>query len=180
MTTICAVRWDDRIVIAADRGTASTYRLPERNKLYTAGQWVFGGAGQTAVLQAIEVELPTLLPTVNGLADMVCVINDLRRVLADDWGVRSDANADDIREIQAPLLIAGPPGLFYVSEDGGVLDVPKFKCVAIGSGERFALGAMCVEPRRSPEQLVGRGLFAAYTYDLFTGVAGDIETVPLG
>lgn len=116
---------------------------------------------------------------VRSTRQLIQAVNTLRGNLRSNWHVRTDNSAVDIDEIRCPIILAGPIGLFYVSEDGAVIEVPPLSPVAVGSGERFAIGAAWAVLPASAMCPVRVGLAAAAAFDPYTGCEIDIETVQM-
>lgn len=152
MTIITAVKKDQKIAIACDTLATSTKGglhtpaeyLAAPIKLLTFGNCIFGVAGSFAVRQ-IFIDLMQREPPVNldTREDIFRWLLSQQESLKTDYFLKTDNGSDKTQPAQSQWLsslVINPHGIFYISPYREVTEYTKFW--AIGSGNRFALGAL--------------------------------------
>lgn len=152
MTILTAVKKNGQIAIASDtlstsnKGALKTlaeYKT-EPSKLISFGDCVLGVAGSFAVKQVfidlLEREPPEQLQTRNEIYRWLLSI---QKSLKNDYFIKSDNGNDKGQPLESQWLqglMINTEGVFFISPYREVTQYTKFW--AIGSGSRFALGAL--------------------------------------
>lgn len=152
MTIITAVKKNQKIAIACDTLASSTNGglhtpaeyLAAPIKLLTSGNSIFGVAGSFAVRQIfidlLQREEPVNLKT---REDIFRWLLSHQESLKTDYFMKTDNGNDKKQPAQSQWLsslVINPHGIFFISAYREVTEYTKFW--AIGSGNRFALGAL--------------------------------------
>jgi len=152
MTIITAVKKDQKIAIACDTLATSTKGglhtpaeyLSEPIKLLTSGNCIFGVAGSFAVRQIFTDLLQREESLeLNSREDIFRWLLSHQESLKTDYFMKTDNGSDKTQPAQSQWLsslVINPQGIFFISAYREVTEYTKFW--AIGSGNRFALGAL--------------------------------------
>lgn len=166
MSVIAARVLGGKIEIAADtQVTSGSQRAFGYRKLHQVGSSIMGWSGDCSYGMALKHYLrngPAL--TLHDGVGVFGFLRDFRASLQDKYQ-HGDAPSDYFLQLGMTILVASPGGLFRVST---CLSVHQYlRCIAIGSGGEYALGAM--EMGASAEEAVA----AACAWD--TGCGGRID-----
>lgn len=118
-----------------------------------------------------------LLDSPQNIFEAAC---KLHKSLKEDYFLNTTENDDDeFESSQVDCLIANPSGIFGLYSLRSVQEYSKF--YALGSGQKFALGAMraVYQKATSAEEVVRAGLEAAVDFDDGSGAPIEILTVKL-
>ena len=134
MTTILAIRKDDRVVVAGDGQVSLGQTVMKANarkvrRLGKEGKIIAGFAGSTADAFTLFERLEAKLEAHPGQLTRACV------ELAKDW--RTDKL---LRRLEAMLIVADKDHSFLISGNGDVIEADD-GILAIGSGGMFAQSA---------------------------------------
>ena len=182
MSTVVVVRKGGTVAIGSDAlVTFGEMRLPhgyEANaKMFTvAGSWV-AAVGTTAhmpVLRQALLSLPKDELRLHTRDDLFETFLRLHPKLKESYFLNTkEQDSDPYESSQFSILIANPHGIFGVEGYREVFEFDRFW--AIGSGRRFALGAMhaVYEGARSAREVAQAGVLAGCEFD--TSSAGPVR-----
>ena len=188
MTTIAAARKGRQIAIGADTlckdgyvDVGAEYRIND-SKILKINDSIIASTGFCGwnlvfsdYFDSLESE-----PDFSSVGEIFATISSLHRSLKDDYFLNAHADEDDSFEnSHFDCLVANPYGIFSFFTMRNVIEYSKF--YALGSGFRFALGAMraIYEQAASAEDIVRVGLEAAADFDENTAEPLEIYTVDL-
>lgn len=170
------------VVIASDSlFTFGDTRLPPayeaNDKMFAVdGSWI-GAVGSVAHLPVLQQALAALSPQERQLqtrAGLFDTFLSLHPKLKDRFFLNTkEQDSDPYESSQYSLLIANPQGIFGVESYREVFEFERFW--AIGSGRRFALGAMhaVYATAKSAREVAQAGVLAGCEFD--TSSAGPVR-----
>lgn len=182
MSTVVVARKDASVVIASDSlFTFGDTRLPPgyeaNDKMFAVdGSWI-AAVGSVAHLPVLQQALAALSPQERQLqtrAGLFDTFLSLHPKLKDRFFLNTkEQDSDPYESSQYSLLIANAQGIFGVESYREVFEFERFW--AIGSGRRFALGAMhAVYARaKSARDVAQAGVLAGCEFD--TSSAGPVR-----
>src|SRR2546423_10369023 len=152
-TTICAVRRDGKVAIAADGQvtmgqTIMKHSAKKLRRMYQ-NRVLAGFAGSVADAQALADKFESKLEAAGGNLTRAAID------FAKEW--RTDRA---MRRLEAFMIVADAEHLYVLSGDGNILE-PDDGVVAIGSGGPFAQAAakaLVANTDLSPRKIVEEGL----------------------
>ncbi len=182
MSTVVVARKGSSVVIASDSlFTFGDTRLPPgyeaNDKMFAVdGSWI-GAVGSVAHLPVLQQALAGLSPQERQLqtrAGLFDTFLSLHPKLKDRFFLNTkEQDSDPYESSQYSLLIANPQGIFGVESYREVFEFERFW--AIGSGRRFALGAMhaVYATAKSAREVAQAGVLAGCEFD--TSSAGPVR-----
>jgi len=185
MTTIVVVRKAETAIIAADSLTtfgttrlAPEYdRAPHKVAIYRDSYiGVAGSAAHQLVLENLLERHPDL--ELHGRAAIYETFRKLHPVLKDEAFLNPKEEDDDPYESsQMTLMIVNPSGVYAVYSMREVFEFERFW--AIGSGRRFALGAMhaVYERAKSAREVADAGVRAGCEFDTSSAAPVRLHTI---
>ncbi len=188
MSTILAVRRGESVVIAAETLTTVGYvhqsadYIANHSKLVPVGEGFVGAVGHASwdlILRdwLAAAEEP---PRLDSTAAIFSFAVHFHEVLKERYFVNpKEEEGDPFESSQLELIIANPHGIFGLCSLRSVLEYRRFH--AIGSGYRFALGAMhaVYEAGAGAIDVAQAGLRAAVEFDEASGGAFEIHEFTL-
>jgi len=182
MSTVVVARKGGMVAIACDSlVTFGETRLPagyEANqKMFTMAGTTVGAVGSVAHLAVLRNALAALpaealrLDTREGLFETFL---GLHPKLKERYFLNTkEHDSDPYESSQFSIVLAGPAGIFGVESYREVFEFDRFW--AIGSGRRFALGAMhaAFDRARSAREVATAGVLAGCEFD--TSSAGPVH-----
>lgn len=180
MTVLVAVRKNNQIVIAADTLVHAGTTLKDvdskvnHNKIiqYKDTWFAYAGASMSILMlnDALQEHGEDL--NFNGLSNIYQSSLKLHKILKDNYFLMTNDGSNDqsVQDTQLHLMIANPSGIYEMTGDRNVTEIPKFW--ASGSGLRFALGAMYASYDRykDPAKIATVGIAAACKYESYCGL----------
>ena len=165
MTVLVAVPCEDGVWIGCDTLISGGSSLSAETKWLKVGDWWVGVAGAVRALNLISCM------TVEPGADLSVsdVVEAIRQVFTQfGWSGQTEGAGPEERMFEA-LLVRGGEAWFV----GPWLSWSKARgqCLAAGSGEHYALGAMWAS-EGTPEETARLGLGAAMRFD--SGCGGEM------
>ena len=175
MSIICGVIKAGTIAISSD--TLSSYgsmtitaeHIKNSKKIYSVNKSIIGIVGWSAMSDAIEhlILHDEDLFQLNNRMDIYSTLKNLHKKLKDDYFIETKEDEDDqpVESTQLNALIANKNGLFEI---GSYREVNQFsKFWAIGSGQKYALGAMqtLYSTKITAKALAEAGVKAAAEFD---------------
>jgi len=189
MSTITVAKKGGVVAIAADSlFTQGSCRVPRAftagGKILRIGGSLVGFVGTRAhdhVLRSIARRHPRALDLRSAEA-IFETFRKLHRVLVDEYYLKTEEEDESqpYESSQVELLVANPHGIFQVQSYREVIERERFW--SIGSGFRFALGAMEAvydDPRLPASEVARRGAAVACTFDDASGEPVESHEVPL-
>lgn len=182
MSTVVVARKGGTLAIASDSlVTFGETRLPPgyeaNDKMFAiGGSWV-GAVGSTAHMPVLRQALAALPPEELQLDSRDGLFDTFLRLhpkLKDRFFLNTkEQDSDPYESSQFSILIANAHGIFGVESYREVFEFQRFW--AIGSGRRFALGAMqaVYAKARSASELAQAGVLAGCEFD--TSSAGPVR-----
>ena len=182
MSTVVVARKGGTLAIASDSlVTFGETRLPPgyeaNDKMFAiAGSWV-GAVGSTAHMPVLRQALAALPPEELQLDSRDGLFDTFLRLhpkLKDRFFLNTkEQDSDPYESSQFSILVANAHGIFGVESYREVFEFQRFW--AIGSGRRFALGAMqaIYAKARSASELAQAGVLAGCEFD--TSSAGPVR-----
>ena len=186
MSIIVGVRKHDKTVIASDGlSTLGSMKIHADNnmngsKLVRLENCVLGVAGWTAIqdiLEHLAAKKPELFEF-SGKEELFDKSLQIHRELVDTYFINtSEDNDQPVDSSQMHFLVATKDSLFEVESYRAVVEYKKF--FAIGSGARFALGAMQALYDRldSPEEIAEAAVESACYFSDSCGLPNFMETL---
>jgi ATP-dependent HslUV protease, peptidase subunit HslV len=182
MSTVVVVRKGGSVVIASDSlVTFGETRLPAgyeaNDKMFAIGDSVIGAVGSVAHLSVLRSALGSLpadelkLDSREGLFE---TFTKLHPKLKERFFLNTkEHDSDPYESSQFSIVVASPRGIFGVESYREVFAFDRFW--AIGSGRRFALGAMHAahDRAKSALEIAKAGVAAGCEFD--TSSAGPIR-----
>jgi ATP-dependent protease HslVU (ClpYQ) peptidase subunit len=145
MTTICAVQYEDRVVIGADSQVTSNHKYwhPRMVKVSERGQYLIAGSGLSAACDIAQHIWTPPTPTATDKKDLyhfmiAKVVPSLKQCFKDNDFKLEDDKDDETR---FAFLIAVGGEVFDVADDFAI-SIDSCGHYAIGSGSSLALGAL--------------------------------------
>jgi ATP-dependent HslUV protease, peptidase subunit HslV len=173
MTTIVAVRRDNKVVIAGDGQVSLGQTVLKHNarkvRRLAGGQVIAGFAGATADAFTLFERLESKLEKHPGQLMRACV------ELAKDW--RTDRY---LRRLEAMMLVADNKDTFVLTGTGDVVE-PEDQVIAIGSGGNYALAAaraMYHNTTLSAADIADKALAIAASICVYTNNSVVTESLP--
>lgn len=190
MSTIVVVKKDKRIVIGADtlqsQGSIKIRNIyqPKHEKIFKFGQSYIGSIGSSAfhhVLPSVFRKHKDLIH-LNSAEEIFETLLKLQPILIEDYYIKTDENDDDTQEFESNqiyALIANRSGAYEIQSYREVHNIGQFW--AIGSGKRFALGAMhaIYKSEKNPRVIAEKGLQAACEFDDGSDLPLQIKSISL-
>lgn len=182
MSTVVVVRKGSQVVIASDSlFTFGDTRLPPgyeaNDKMFAVdGSWI-GAVGSVAHLPVLQEALAALPPEerrLNSRTGLFETFLCLHPKLKDRYFLNTkEQDSDPYESSQYSLLIANAHGIFGVESYREVFEFERFW--AIGSGRRFALGAMhaVYAQAKTAREVAQAGVLAGCEFD--TNSAGPVR-----
>ncbi len=189
MSIVVAVKKNGNVAVAADTMHSSGTRrehpdnLIERSKLKKIGRSWLGGVGWSVYDNIIDHYLRSYkrAPALRNEQDIFVFFLKFWRVLRDKYQVVNDQPDRDDRspfcDLDSEFIVVNPRGIFTVASDLTVMEFEKF--VAIGSGDKYAYGALhaLYDSRRSADAIARQAAEAAVHFDQSCGGTIDVEAV---
>ena len=174
MSTVVVARKGGTVAIASDSlVTFGEMRLPHgyeaNSKMFVVGGSTFGAVGSTAHIPVLRQALGQLPPSELNLQSRDALFETFRQLhpkLKEQFYMNSkEGDSDPYESSQFSLLIANRWGIFGIESYREVFEFDRFW--AIGSGRRFALGAMhAVYARaRTAREIAEAGVLAGCEFD---------------
>ena len=188
MSTVVVARKGGTVAIASDSlVTFGETRLPhgyEANaKIFeVAGSYV-GAVGSTAHMPVLQQALRALAKDQLALESRDAIFETFRRLhptLKDRFFLNTkEHDSDPYESSQFSILIANRHGIFGVESYREVFEFERFW--AIGSGRRFALGAMFVahERARGARDVASAGVLAGCEFDTSSAAPVRLHSLKL-
>jgi ATP-dependent HslUV protease, peptidase subunit HslV len=188
LSTVVVTRKGNNVAIATDSlVTFGETRLPDgyeaNNKLFTVGDSIIGTVGSIAHLPVLKQALSALAPEDLQLHTRDGIFNTfikLHPTLKEKFFLNTkEQDSDPYESSQFSILIVNRSGLFGVESYREVFEFERFW--AIGSGRRFALGAMhALYPRaKSASELAEAGVLAGCEFDTSSAAPVRLQTLKL-
>lgn len=182
MSTVVVARKGATLAIASDSLiTFGETRLPAgyeaNDKMFSAGESVVGAVGSTAHIPVLRQALASLPPEelqLHGRDALFETFVRLHPKLKDRFFLNTkEHDSDPYESSQFSILIANVHGIFGVESYREVFEFERFW--AIGSGRRFALGAMHAVwgKAKSARDVAEAGVAAGCEFD--TSSAGPVR-----
>jgi ATP-dependent HslUV protease, peptidase subunit HslV len=174
MTIIAAAIKDGKVSISSDTqsnfGSLKVHAeyMNDHDKLFRVNDSVIGVTGWTATTQIIEhiAETAPEIFTLNSRWEIFEMLLGLQRKLKEDYYIETNENSDQpVESNQLDALIISPKGIFSI---GSYREVHKYdKFWSLGSGKRYALGAMhsIYESNATAKEISEAGVKAATEFD---------------
>ncbi len=186
MSIIVAVRKNGRTVIAAD--TMHSYgsrrehpdNIVSRPKIRKLGSSYIGGVGWSVYDNILAHHLKSVKrpPSLRSEAAVFEFFLRLWKQMRKHYQVVNDQpNPDDhspFADLDSEFVVVNKHGMFQIDSDLSVMGFEKY--VAVGSGDRYAYGALhaLYETRRTAGQVAQAAVRAAMHFDQSCG--GDVES----
>ncbi|MCK5890056.1 MAG: hypothetical protein KAG19_08940 [Methylococcales bacterium] len=180
MTVLVVVKKNNKVVIAADTLVHMGSTLKDvdskvnHDKIikYKDTWFAYTGASMSILmlndaLQEYGDEL-----NFNGVKNIYQSSLKLHQILKNNYFLLTDDGSKDqaVQDTQLHLLIANASGIYEMSGDRNITEIPRFW--SSGSGMRFALGAMHASYDRlgDPAEIATIGVEAACKYETYCGL----------
>lgn len=188
MSTIVVVKKNGYAAIGADTLTTygsineSAHYIENHSKIIAMGASYIACVGHASIDLVLTDHFSRLKskPRLNSPLDVFKMALRLHQSLKDDYFLNPHEDDDDeFESSQFSCLIASSSGIFGLHRLRSVSEYSKF--YALGSGIRFALGAMhaLYDKAESAEEIARAGLLAAAEFDDSTGLPMEVYTVKL-
>lgn len=188
MSTVVVARKGNGVAIGSDSlVTFGEMRLPhgyEANaKIFEVGGSLVGAVGSTAHFPVLRQALGLLLPEELRLGSRDEVFETFLKLhpkLKERFYMNTkEQDSDPYESSQFTIVIANAHGIFGVESYREVFEFERFW--AIGSGRRFALGAMhaVYERARSAREVAEAGVAAGCEFDTNSAVPVRLQTLKL-
>ena len=182
MSTVVVARKGGTLAIASDSlVTFGDTRLPPgyeaNDKMFQVDSSWVGAVGSTAHMPVLRQALAALLPDELQLHSRDALFDTFLRLhpkLKDRFFMNTkEQDSDPYESSQFSILVANVHGIFGVESYREVFEFERFW--AIGSGRRFALGAMhaAYDRARNASELAQAGVLAGCEFD--TSSAGPVR-----
>jgi ATP-dependent protease HslVU (ClpYQ) peptidase subunit len=176
------------VAIASDAlVTFGETRLPDgyeaNTKMFSVGDSIIGTVGSIAHLPVLKQALGSLSDTEIDLHSRDGIFDTFVRLhpkLKDRFFLNTkEQDSDPYESSQFSILIANRSGIFGVESYREVFEFERFW--AIGSGRRFALGAMhALQPRaKTAAELAEAGVLAGCEFDTCSAAPVRLHTIKL-
>lgn len=179
MSTIVVVKKNDKVAIAAD--TLSTVGSTKVDSKYVASSekiirfrdsyiGIIGTSAHGQVLESLMKKYPRKI-SLNGVSDIFETYLRIHPILKDEFYLKTEEEDDDEYESsQIDAFIANSYGIFGMFSWRDVDEYNRFW--AIGSGQKYALGAMYAVYDRidDPEEIAKIGVNAGCEFDDGSGL----------
>jgi ATP-dependent protease HslVU (ClpYQ) peptidase subunit len=186
MSTVVVARLGGTVAIGSDSlVTFGETRLPhgyEANaKIFAVAGSYIGAVGSTAHMPVLRQALSALPPAELRLESREAVFDTflmLHQQLKDRYFLNTkEHDSDPYESSQFSILIANANGIFGVESYREVFEFERFW--AIGSGRRFALGAMhaVYERARSAREVAEAGVRAGCEFDTSSAAPVRLHTI---
>ena len=177
-----------QLAIASDSlVTFGEMRLPPgyeaNDKMFALGTSIIGAVGSTAHMPVLRQALAALAPDELQLHSRDGLFDTFLRLhpkLKDRYFLNTkEHDSDPYESSQYSILIANSHGIFGVESYREVFEFERFW--AIGSGRRFALGAMhaAFDKAKSAREIAEAGVLAGCEFDTSSGGAVRMHTFKL-
>jgi ATP-dependent HslUV protease, peptidase subunit HslV len=188
MSTVVVARLGGQVAIAADSlVTFGETRLPPgyeaNDKLFRIGDTVVGTVGSTAhhaVLKRALAELPRELMDLHSRQGLFDTFVRLHPLLKERFFLNTkEQDSDPYESSQFSILLANSSGIWGVESYREVFEHQRFW--AIGSGRRFALGAMHAAARtaKTARAIAEAGIAAGCEFDTASAGPTRLHTFTL-
>ena len=186
MSTICAVRKNGKICLAADTATAfgdmvaSSDLVESHSKMFCHGDTWFGIIGSVAHSFALREAMCQSEALDFSSTDAIYrSFLDLHPILKEETFLKTDEEEDDPYESgQMEVLLVNGSGLYTVHSYRDVIAYTKFW--ALGSGSDFALGAMrAVYDTLECDGVARRGVEVGAEFDSATQLPLEMQVLDL-
>ncbi len=188
MSTVVVARKGNNLAIATDSlVTFGETRLPDgyeaNTKLFTVGDSIIGTVGTIAHLPVLKQALGALAPEDLQLHTRDGIFNTfvkLHPTLKDRYFLNTkEQDSDPYESSQFSILIVNHSGLFGVESYREVFEFERFW--AIGSGRRFALGAMhaLYSRAKTASEVAEAGVLAGCEFDTSSAAPVRLQTLKL-
>ncbi|MEM1084452.1 MAG: MFS transporter [Verrucomicrobiota bacterium] len=186
MSVVCIVRKQGQVAIAADTlttggSTAKTaaYKASP-SKIIRANGNLLGVVGYCAHYVVLH-DLVTRKPELFRFESAAGIFRDLQQIheiLKDDYHLRTseDDSGQPYESTQLSFCAATPHGIYEIDSYREVIEVDRFW--AIGSGQKFALGAMHAVfdcEWLEAHEIAEAGAAAAAEFDIYCGAPIEIQ-----
>ena len=182
MSTVVVARKGGQLAIASDSlVTFGETRLPPgyeaNDKMFSIGDSWVGAVGSTAHMPVLRQALASLPPEELQLTSRDALFDTFLRLhpkLKDRFFLNTkEQDSDPYESSQFSIVIANAHGIFGVESYREVFEFERFW--AIGSGRRFALGAMhaAFDKARTANEVAEAGVMAGCEFD--TSSAGPVR-----
>ena len=180
MTVLTVVKKNNKIVIAADTLVHAGSLLKDvdskanHDKIiqYKDTWFAYTGASMSALMLQDALEEHGDALDFNGLRNIYRSSLALHDILKEHYYLMTSdgSNGQAVQDTQLHLLIANPSGIYEMTGDRNVTEIPHFW--SAGSGSRFALGAMyaCYDELEDPAKIAKVGIKAACKFESFCGL----------
>ncbi|MBC7942617.1 MAG: MFS transporter [Chitinophagaceae bacterium] len=188
MSTVVVARKGNTLAIASDAlVTFGETRLPEgyeaNSKLFTVGDSIIGTVGTIAHVPVLRMALAALAPeelqlhTREGIFETFLKLHP--RLKERFFLNTKEQDSDPYESSQFSIVIANGSGIFGVESYREVFEFERFW--AIGSGRRFALGAMHALHGRAKNatELAQAGVLAGCEFDTSSAAPVRLHTLKL-
>lgn len=190
MSTIVVVKKANRVIIGADtqssQGSITIRNIYHSNtdKIFKHGKSYIGVVGSSAFYHLLPSLFNKHKDKVNltSSRDIFETLIKLHPILKDEYYIDTDESDDDSQEFKSNqifALIANKTGAYEIQSYREVHTIEMFW--AVGSGKRFALGAMhaVYNTEKNPRKIAEAGLKAACDFDESSGLPLLIKSVNL-
>lgn len=188
MSTVVVARKGSTVTIASDAlVTFGETKLPNgyeaNEKLFALGDSFIGTVGSIAHLPVVKQALSALPPDSLHLHSRDGLFNTFVKLhprLKEHFFLNTkEQDSDPYESSQFSLLIANRSGIFGVESYREVFEFQRFW--AIGSGRRFALGAMYAvyERAKTAEEVAMAGVLAGCEFDTSSAAPVRLHTIKL-
>jgi ATP-dependent protease HslVU (ClpYQ) peptidase subunit len=189
VSIVVAVKKGGRVAVAADtmHATGSRREHPDnvvqRSKLRRVGRSLIGGVGWTVYDNILDHYLASQkrTPSLKDERAIFAFFLKFWRSLRDKYQVVNDQpdreDHSPFCDLDSEFLVVNPRGIFHVASDLSVMQFQKY--VAVGSGDRYAYGALhaLYDSRQPAERIARQAAMAAVHYDQSCG--GELEVMRL-
>ncbi len=186
MSTVVVARKGDTLAIASDSlVTFGETRLPEgyeaNTKMFNIGGSIIGAVGSIAHLPVLRRALGSLAPGEMNLDSRDGIFDTFLRLhpqLKERFFLNiKEQDSDPYESSQFSIVIANRFGIFGVESYREVFEFERFW--AIGSGRRFALGAMhaLYDRAKSARDVVQAGVLAGCEFDTSSAAPVRLHTL---
>jgi ATP-dependent HslUV protease, peptidase subunit HslV len=188
MSTVVVVRKGGTVAIGSDAlVTFGEMRLPHgyeaNSKIFEVGGSYIGAVGSTAHFPVLRQALGSLSPEELKLGSRDEVFNtflQLHPKLKERFYMNAkEHDADPYESSQFTIVIANRHGIFGVESYREVFEFDRFW--AVGSGRRFALGAMYAvyDKARTAREVASAGIGAGCEFDTHSAAPQRLHTLKL-
>ena len=189
MSIVCAVKKEGIIAISSDTQstfgsiTVSAKHMKNSNKLFSVKKSVIGIVGWSAISDMMQhlIDTEKKLFKLKNRMEIFSTLIKLHEKMKDDYFIETNENDDQpVESNQLDALIVNKYGLFEI---GSYREVNEYNTYcAIGSGKRFALGAMhaLYDSKATAKQIVQAGVMAATEFDDGCGLPINTKTLRIG